>query len=330
MNKRKFSYKILVWAVVLLFAYFVPSFTNGYTLTVVNAALIYFIGALGISVMMGMCGYMMLCSVAFMGLGGFLSANLCLKLGMSPALSIPISILAIGVVAGIIGSALVKLNGAFFAFATMGLTQITSTILNNYRPFSGGPDGMSKVPTISLFGVSLKGLEMWFYFLVVVCIVVGLMVARIRKTSLGRSMQSIRDNEVAAKTLGVNTYMTKIYAFIIGAMLAALSGCLLGHHNTVISARLFTMQTSIKWFIMVMLGGVNSTVGAFVGTLLVTFMPELFKNIGSYFMLLYGFGVVILMIFMPMGLAGLFNTVVNKIKMAFAHKGGAKSEADNS
>ncbi len=308
----------------------VPLMTNDYSLTVANTALIYFVGALGISVMMGMCGYMMMCSVAFMGIGGFISANLSKFYGFPTMLSTLIAILLTGLIAAIIGTAVVKLNGAFFAFATMGLTQIVSTILNNFKPFSGGPDGFAGVPTFSVFGWKVDGLRNWYYFLIVICVIVGLLIERIRRTSLGRSLQAIRDNETVAKTLGINTYATKIIAFVIAAALAAFSGCLLSHHNTVISARLFTVQTSTEWFLMVMLGGVNSTLGTFAGTLIVTFLPEIFKSFGSYFQLIYGIGVIVLMIFMPMGLAGVWQSMLKKIKTGKTVQKGVENERSTS
>lgn len=322
MQLNSFKKFLIPLALLLVMAIVVNLFSSDYVLTILNLVLIYFIGALGISVLMGMTGLMMLASAAFMGIGGFISANLAVKLGVPVWLSMILAMLITGVFGALIGSALVKLSGAFFAFATLGFSQIVAVFLTNYRPFTGGPDGMQKIPTLALFGFELKTLSQWFNVLCVFCLIAAILVERIRNTKLGRSLEAIRDNDVAAQTLGINVYKTKIYAFVIASMLAACSGALIAHHNSVVSASLFTQVTSFKWFMMVMAGGVNSTLGTLLGTFIFTILPEVLRFSGLYINIIYGALIILMMIFMPDGLVGLIRKTWRKLTNHAIKKGG--------
>ena len=144
--------------------------------------------------------------------------------------------------------------------------------------------------------------------------IVAFIVERIRRSKLGRSLASIRDNDVAAMTLGVNVYKTKVIAFTIACTLAALAGALYAMHSNYVSADMFTYERSTSYIIMAMLGGVNNTFGVFFGSLLVTMLPEWLREIQGYLQLCYGIGIILLMVFMPDGLAGLFKMLFAKLE----------------
>ena len=303
-------------AIVILVALIVPDKTTPYQLNVLNVTLIYAIGCLGISIMMGMGGYMLLMAIAFMGLGGFLSANFAMKLGFPVWLSIIAATAAMGLLCFILGQALLNLSGAFFAFSGIGIVQVSFVFMQNYKPFSGGPDGMTFIPKLQLFGYVFDSYRKWFNLLLLLMIVTGMFVEQVRRTSFGRALQSIRDDRVAAQTLGIDIKNTSIYAFTIAGLLAGLSGGLIVHHNGSASATLFTQATSTRWFLMTMIGGVNNTLGTICGVILMNFMPEMLRAADKYMRLLDGILIITLMTFMPMGLAGLAKTIYTRIKLA--------------
>ena len=142
----------------------------------------------------------------------------------------------------------------------------------------------------------------------------ALVVVRLRKTNLGRALSSVRDNEIAAQVMGVNVYKTKVTAFVIAAIFAGLGGALMTHTNHFVGASSFTFDQSTTFVIMAMLGGVTSTPGVFVGTLLITMLPEWLKPLQEYIRLFYGLGVMLLMVFMPMGLAGLYRKIAGQVR----------------
>lgn len=329
MQKKKINYVWLaVFIAAVLFVIIVPATMNTYQMTVMNTALAYFIGALGISLMMGMGGQMSFATISFMGMGAFCATQLSKNFGVDTFLALIISVLFTIFASLILGAVLFRLSGAYFTFATIGLVQIVSSILLNYRPISGGPDGIFGIPKLQIFGFTFNNLYRWFYLLFACCVICGLITERIRHTSLGRSLASVRDNEIAAKTLGVNCYRVKIISFVIAGAFAGLSGALIAFHNSAISASLFSFNTSATFVIMVMLGGVNSTLGTFVGTILVTMLPEWLRPLNQYLRLIYGIGVILLMIFMPMGLAGLAHDLMAKLRRKIEAKRLQKGAAN--
>ena len=303
-----------------LFVIVIPNTMDPYIMTVINSALMYFIGALGISMMLGMGGQMSFATVAFMGLGAFTTAQLTKTLGMHSVSAMFLSTLIVMAASGLIGLLLFRLSGAYFTFATIGLVQISSNIFTTYKPFSGGPDGLTGIPRLSFFGITFNNLYMWFYLLCAIAVICGLIVERVRRTALGRSLASVRDNEVAAQTLGVNVYMVKVISFIIAGAFAGISGSLIAYHYTSISAYLFSFVTSTTFVVMVMLGGVNSTVGTFVGTILVTMLPEWLRPLTQYMRFLYGIAIILMMIYMPMGLAGIWHTMSAKLSSSLERR----------
>ena len=304
-------------AAFLAFAVYTPQFTNDYSMMILNVALINFISALGLSVMLGMGGQLSFAAVSFMGLGAYCVANLTsgrLGLTWEPVPALAAAVLFAGAAACVSGTVLFRLGGTYFTFATIGLVQVTWSVYLNYRPLCGGPDGISGIPVIRFLGMTPQNYHHWFYILLGFALAAGLLVERVRRTRLGRSLASIRDNEIAAQTLGVHIYKTKIVAFTVAGALAGLSGGLYAMHNQFISSDLFTFDVATTYVIMTMLGGVNNTAGVFVGAILVTMLPEWLRPVQRYLKLLYGVGIILLMVFMPMGLAGLGNAILKKFQ----------------
>lgn len=317
---KKSGYKVstlIILGIYILFVFITPQLLEGYTMMVVNLALIYSIIAYGISVMLGMGGHLLFSGVAFMGGGAFFVANLCApKRGIDmptlPALLLTIPVFII--ISFIFGLILLRLSGTYFTFSTIALVQVFFTIFNNYKPLFGGADGISGVPTLNLFGYTLSDYNQWFYFLAFIVLLVAIFVQRVRSTPLGRSLASVRDNETAALTLGVNVYMTKVIAFTIAGTLSAFAGALYCLHGRYVAADMFTYATSTQYIIMAMLGGVNSPVGPFIGSMLVSVLPEVLRGFERYFQLFWGISIVLLMVFIPTGLAGLVEHFIAKLK----------------
>jgi len=297
---------------------------------VMNNALIFCVATFGVSVMLGLGGQLSFATVSFMGVGAYSMANFCsgrhgFKLEPMPALLITIVIATI--ISFLLGLVLMVLRNTYFTFASIALVQVTWSFYINYKPLFGGPDGISGVSNFRIFGWTPANYNEWFYVLVVVLVIVSLLVERIRRTQLGRSLSAIRDNEIAARTLGINVYMTKVIGFTIAGVLAALAGSLYAMHGQFVSGDMFTFERSTTYIIMAMLGGVNNTFGVIVGSILVTMLPEWLRFMQRYLQLIYGIGVILLMVFMPMGLSGLASSLSKSVKRRLkkAKKGGAVS-----
>lgn len=317
-------------AAAVLFVLIIPGFTNDYSMQVLNVSLIMAILAFGLSILLGMGGMLTFAGTAFMGLGAYLVANLTTgRLGyiLNTSESLIIAVLICTAAAFLIGLVLLRLRGTFFTFATIALVQVSWSIYMNFKPFSGGPDGISRIPALSIFGFTPSGYKQWFFLLGIIVAICIFIVERIRSTRLGRSLAAVRDSEIAAQCLGVNIYRTKVIAFTIAGALSALAGGLYAMHGGFISADNFTFDMATTYIIIVMLGGVNDTFGVLVGAILVNMLPEWLRPLAKYIRLIYGIGVILLMVFMPMGLAGLMKQIISNIKLKLK-RGGGRHGAD--
>lgn len=317
-GQRKISLgTLVVFALVAAFVLIVPSVTSGYSMMIVNLSLIYAIATYGLSVMLGMGGMLSFAAVSFMGGGAYWVANLCtgrLGVSMEPWLALLLAPVVFAVAGFIIGSILLKLNGTYFTFATIALVQVAWCLFQNYRPLFGGPDGISGIATLEMFGLKITSYTQWFYVLAAITLIVALLVERIRRTQLGRSLAAIRDNQTAAQILGVDVYHTKVIAFTIAAALGALSGALYCLQGRFVSSDMFTFERATQFIIMAMLGGVNDTFGIFLGSVLITVLPESLRVLQKYLKIVYGTAIILLMIFMPMGIMGAIKDGFKKMR----------------
>lgn len=327
-DKRSSLGPIMLLAAFAAFMIIAPLLTNDYSMMVLNIACINSIATLGISVMLGMGGQLSFAAVSFMGIGAYTVANLTNGRNgfiMETILALLLGVLAATILAYIFGLILFRLRGTYFTFATIGLVQVAWAIYLNFKPLSGGPDGISGIPFIGIGNIRPASYRTWFYIIMGLVLVCMVLVERIRRTQLGRSLASIRDNEIAAQTLGVDVYKTKVIAFTVAGALAGMAGGLLAMHNRFIAADLFTFDVATTYVIMAMLGGVNNTVGIFVGSLLVTMLPEWLRPVQQYLKLSYGIGVILLMVFMPMGLAGLVSRISKRKRKTVVEVGQHES-----
>lgn len=308
---------IILLVACALFIVFIPLRYSGYNLMLYNTALIYAIVVFGLSLMLGMGGQLTFAGLAFMGAGTFYVANLCSGrwgFWVNNSLALITTPIVTGLLGFLIGSVLLKLKGTYFTFSTIALVQVAYSFYQNSRPISGGPDGISNIAPLRILGFEFNNYKRWFYLLVVLVIIVALIIERIRRTRFGRSLAAIRDNETAALTLGINVYRTKVIAFAITAMLGGLAGGLYAMQGRFAGSDMFTFERSTLFIIMGMIGGINNTFGVVIGSILVAMLPEWLRSLQRYLQLIYGLSVIVLMIFMPMGLAGIGSEMCKRIK----------------
>lgn len=308
MKKKMKVSKLVIYALCILFVIIVPNAFQGYSLMVVNLSLIYAIITFGISIMLGMGGQLSFAGLAFMGGGAYFVANLCTgRLGVQipTVAALFLAPVFCGILAYGIGLILLKLKDTYFTFATIALVQVCYSFFTNYRPLFGGPDGISAIPNLSVGSAALDSNIKWFYFLVIAITVLAFVVQRIRTTSFGRALASVRDNDTAALTLGVDVYKTKVKAFAIAGVLGGLAGALYVMQGNFVASDMFAYNNATQFIIMAMVGGINSTAGSIFGSVLITILPEIFRSLEKYLQLFYGLAVILLMVFMPMGLSGM-------------------------
>ncbi|KYZ75992.1 hypothetical protein AXX12_06005 [Anaerosporomusa subterranea] len=300
-NKKAF-WIITILAAVL--AITIPLTASNYMLRVVNMTMITYICVLSMFVVFGMAGQISFAQAGFWGVGAYITAILTTKLGVSPLLALIASGAGAAIVAFIMGLALFRLQGHYFGFSTIGLVMILNGVFQNWKPVTGGADGIGNIPAFSIGSFELSSETSSFFLIFVVSVTISIVTQKLHRSALGRSFMAIRDNEIAAKCMGVNSYRNKIIAFTIAASYCGIAGSLFAFLASYISATTFNFAQSSLYLVMLMLGGYNYLAGPMIGTALLMLLPEWFRPLQEYIMLIYGVGVMLLMVVMPEGLIG--------------------------
>jgi len=270
----------------LVDAYYLQIFVN------IGIAIIM---ALGLNLVTGVTGQLSLGHAAFMSIGAFTGAILTIKLGMPFSLNLICSGLMAALCGVVIGFPILRLSGDYLAIATLGFAEILKVILLNLD-ITNRALGLS-VP------LPHTPIPLPIYVWLTVLLVLAAMVL-IQNSRFGRALRAIREDEIAAETMGVNTTLYKIQAFAIGAFTAGLGGCLYAHFIAYINPSDFGFSKSVDILNMVVLGGLGSIPGSVLGATLLTTAPEFLRFMERYRMMVYGALLVFLMIFRPNGLLG--------------------------
>jgi branched-chain amino acid transport system permease protein len=234
------------------------------------------------------------------------------KLGWVVALGIAtlIGAIAAGIAGLAVGIPSLRLRGDYLAIVTLGFGQIIVVFLNNIEAI-GGARGYSGIPIVKSF--------FWIFLIAILTIVI---VYNIVNSAFGRALISIREDELAAEAMGVNTTRYKVMAFAISSALAGAGGVLLAHFDGYLNPKSFEFIKSFEILIMIILGGLGSIVGSVLGAILLTVLPEALRGFAEYRMVIYSLLLIILMITRPQGLLGSTAALKNWRKRS---KGRAKS-----
>jgi branched-chain amino acid transport system permease protein len=187
---------------------------------------------------------------------------------------------------------------------TLGFGEITRLILNNWDSLTMGPNGISGISAPALFSLSLGKLSFFYYLVLLFALLTLFTTKRVYSSRIGRAWVAIREDELAASIMGINTTMYKLYAFAFGAFWAGLAGAVFAAKMQFVSPESFTFMESVLILCMVILGGVGSLWGVILGAFMLVLLPEMLREIQLYRMLTLGAGLVLLMIFRPQGLFG--------------------------
>ncbi|MDO9081139.1 MAG: branched-chain amino acid ABC transporter permease [Desulfuromonadales bacterium] len=292
--------KFLAFAVLVLAAPL--AFQGGYLMNVLVFVGINTMLAIGLNLLLGYAGQISLGHAGFFGLGAYLSGILTTTCGWNPWLAMPLAAFAVGAVAFLIGFPILKLKGHYLAMATLGMGIILYIAFNETIDLTGGPSGLSGIPSISLFGISFDSdvknyYLIWFFTLAMILLTLNLADSRV-----GRALRAVHDSEVAAQVLGVNARLLKVQVFALSAVISSLAGSLYAHTMTFISPASFGFNFSVELLTMVVIGGLGSVYGSFLGAALLTLLPEFLRAAQDYDIIIYGGLLMVMVKFMPGGL----------------------------
>ena len=298
-------------------------FSNKYYTDLFCQVLVNIIAVLGLNVVMGLSGQTNLGSIAIIAIGSYSVGILSKFTGTAGMLGILLAIV-FGILMGfLLGYPSLRVKGVYLALTTLSFTQIVYLLLNNLNDLTGGPMGL-RLPYLSLFGWQLKDTRELYYVILFVTMLVIIFSIRIGKSKFGRAFKAMNDNYEAVESLGIKIANLKLTSFLISTTLGCLSGALYAVMMRYISPSAFTSDASTKYTVILLLGGIGSTGGIIVGSIVVTLLPEILRFLGDYYQLVFYTFALILLLVCPLGLAHLYRQAKEMIMKKWReHRNGA-------
>ncbi|HLU15888.1 MAG TPA: ABC transporter ATP-binding protein [Burkholderiaceae bacterium] len=327
---------IALVGVVLAVLPFVLGATVGQSwIRTVNFALLYVMLALGLNIVVGFAGLLDLGYIAFYAVGAYVWAMLAsphFGLHLPFWVVLPAGVLLAAIFGILLGIPVLRLRGDYLAIVTLGFGEIIRIFMNNLDApvnITNGPQGINRVDSFSvgsfifgrtetLMGFRITGPEKYYFLLMALTLLILLVCVRLQNSRIGRAWEAVREDEVAAQAMGINTRNIKLLAFAMGASFGGVAGAMFASMQGFVSPESFSLTESISVLCMVVLGGMGNIPGVILGALLLAVLPEFLRAIvvplqqaafgevvldpEAIRMLMFGFALVLVMIFRPAGL----------------------------
>ena len=327
--------RIFIIAAFLLALPFVVGMAGNAWVRILDFALLYIMLALGLNIVVGFAGLLDLGYIAFYGVGAYLYALLAsphFGLHWPVWIVLPLGAAVAGLFGVLLGAPTLRLRGDYLAIVTLGFGEIIRIFLNNLNApvnITNGPQGIAGIDPITLggvslakmisvFGIDVPGLYLYYYLFAALALVIVLVSARLQDSRIGRAWVAIREDEVAAKACGINTRNVKLLAFAMGASFGGVAGGLFAGFQGFVSPESFSLMESVLVLCMVVIGGMGHIIGVIFGGLLLAVMPEFFRYSAvpaqqalfgrvlldpeSLRMLAFGLALILVMLYRPAGL----------------------------
>ena len=297
---------LVVWAAL---PFFVPR--NVADLLVFTG--IYTIAGLGIGLLLGHCGIVNLAQATFYGLGAYASAYCTVMLGLPSLVGFVVGAVISMALAYLIGRPILRLTGYFLALATLALGAIASALFFEWDWLTGGTLGIGGIPKIDLFGFLLDRPSRYYFFVWIVAFACMAVAHNLVGSRTGLMLRSMRDSSTAAASLSVDLQALRTQVFVVCALFGSLAGSLFAHHASFVSTQSFTVDRSISFLLIPVIGGATSIPGIVAGALFVTFLPELLSKLGDIHQILFGLALVGVVVLLPDGLMGAYGRLQRRL-----------------
>ena len=317
------NHRGVVLALLIVAAFLVPVFGSRGAVNVATLALIYVMLGLSLNIVVGYAGLLDLGHVAFYAVGAYCYAILA-QHGVGFWTTLPIAALLTGALGLLLGFPVLRLRGDYLAIVTLGFGEIIRILLNNLDSLTNGPKGINNIPKPGLFNIvftrkggagetpfhELVGIPFSteqrgiFLYLIILglCLLTLWVINRLLRMPIGRAWEALREDEIACRSLGVNTTGIKLSAFAIGAAFAGLAGAFYAAFQGSVTPESFTFWESAIMLAIVVLGGMGSQTGVILAALALTIIPEIAREFSQYRMIIFGAVMVLMMIWRPQGL----------------------------
>lgn len=280
-----------------------PLFLNSYWTDVFNNVGLYAILALSLNVILGHAGLFHMGHAAFYAVGAYATAIINTTYGVPVLWLMPVAGLVAGLFALIVARPIIHLRGDYLLIVTIGIVEIVRiALINNVFDITGGANGIFGISRPSLLGYKIAKPQQFFYLIWSFAALTIFLLLRLEHSRFGRALLFIKEDEVAAGGSGINVAHYKLIAFVIGAAWAGMCGTIYAAKMTIIAPESFSFAESVVLFTIVILGGSGSIPGVILGAFLLVGLPELFRGLAEYRMLVFGAAMIAMMIFRSQGL----------------------------
>jgi len=274
---------------------------------------IYTIAGVGVGLLLGQCGIVNLGQAAFYGIGAYSCAYLTVELGYPNIAGFVVGATISVAIALVVGWPVLRLTDYFLALATLALSIIASSLFYEWDWLTGGELGIGGIPKLDFFGFRLDTPGRFYYLAWGVAFLAILLVNNLVHSRTGLMLRGMRDSSEATASLGIDLQWLRTRVFMLSALLGSIAGGLFAHYVSFTSVQSFTVDKSIGFLLIPVLGGVRSLWGVVLGAMFVTILPELLSQIGDIHQILFGLALVAVVVLLPDGLAGLIRQTALKL-----------------
>jgi branched-chain amino acid transport system permease protein len=303
LEKNK-TYQIIILLIILSI---LPFLLSKYSVFIINLMLIYSIVSVGLNLLMGYTGLISIGHAGFFAIGSYITGILTNRVEALPCIIvIIIAGLSAGLIGFFVGIPALRLEGFYLAMATVGFGVVVNEMILQLESLTRGADGLF-VKRAFIGSLVFDSDKKLFYLILFFNVSLLILAINLIKTKTGRALMAMRDSEPAAQTVGINLSKYKTVVFSISALYTGIAGSLFSYLVTFISPDVFDITLSINFITMIIVGGMGSIAGSFIGAVILTLFYQLLTALKDFQTLFYGIMLTIFMIFMPEGLVGLIS-----------------------
>lgn len=297
------KWEILGWVLASIVLLLLPLFLGKYSVFLLCLLAIYALVSLGLNLLMGYTGQIAAGHAGFLAIGAYFTAIVSESVQWLPC---PIILFLAGIFTGIIGFFLgipiLRLKGFYIAMATLAFGVVVSEVILQWSSLTGGDDGFS-VPTARIAGFAFDSDFKLFYLIIPVTIIMTILAKNLVNGYIGRAFIALRESEVAAQTIGIDLAKYKTIAFAISAFYTGVAGGLFAYLITFLSPDAFTIELSMDFIAMIVIGGMGSILGSIIGAVILTGMQQILAGLLDLQVFIFGLSLIVFMIFMPGGIS---------------------------
>jgi branched-chain amino acid transport system permease protein len=291
-----------------------------YSLKVLIPIGIYIILAISLDLLIGYAGQISLGHAGFFALGAYASGISTVKYAFTPFWGFIHSIILTGLVALLLGLAVLRLKGYYLIIATLSFGIIVTGLITSLQDLTGGGTGLSGIPDFELLGFSFNNPIRYFYLVWIFVLLTIVLSYGIVHSRVGRAISAIHTDELAASCMSINPTKYKVQIFTFSAVLAGISGTLFAHYLKFLAPDDFNLFVSIDIIVMVFVGGVGTIFGPVLGATFIKMLPEILYTLKDYELLIYGLILILILVFMPGGILGILRYIQTKLTLTPSHK----------